>query len=58
MTEIKIPDDLAAALQAKAGVQGLTLEEWIRKLADAETSVTQDPGSLNSSEILRSSALS
>ena len=33
MTLIQIPDDQAAALQAKAAAQGLTLEAWLRSLA-------------------------
>ena len=34
MTVIEIPDEQAAVLKAKAAAQGLTLEAWIRKLAD------------------------
>ena len=33
MVTIQIPDDQAAALQAKASAQGLTLEAWLRRLA-------------------------
>jgi len=33
MTLIQIPDDQAAALQAKAAAQGISLEEWLRNLA-------------------------
>ena len=33
MTLIQIPDDEAAALEAKAAAQGLTLEAWLRNLA-------------------------
>jgi hypothetical protein len=33
MTVIEIPDDQAAALQAKAAAQGLTLESWLSELA-------------------------
>jgi antitoxin component of MazEF toxin-antitoxin module len=36
MTLIQIPDDQAAALQAKAAAQGLTLEAWLRNLAGLE----------------------
>lgn len=36
MTLIQIPDDQAAALQAKAAAQGLTLEAWLRSLAGLE----------------------
>jgi len=37
MTVIQIPDEQAAALKAKAAAEGLTLEEWLRKLAEPET---------------------
>lgn len=33
MALIQIPDDKAAALQAKAAAQGISLEEWLRNLA-------------------------
>jgi antitoxin ChpS len=36
MTLIQIPDDQAAALQAKAAAQGLTLEAWLKRLAGLE----------------------
>jgi hypothetical protein len=36
MTLIQIPDDQAAALQAKAAAQGLTLEAWLKNLAGLE----------------------
>jgi hypothetical protein len=35
MTVIELPDDLAAALKAKADAQHLELEDWFRTLADA-----------------------
>ncbi len=35
MTLIEIPDDQAAALKAKAAAQGLSLESWFKKLAEA-----------------------
>jgi uncharacterized protein (DUF433 family) len=34
MTRIEIPDEQAAALQAKAAVQGYTLDAWLKKLAE------------------------
>jgi uncharacterized protein (DUF433 family) len=34
MTLIELPDDQAAALKAKAAAQGLTLEVWLKKLAE------------------------
>ena len=37
MTVIELPDQQAAALQAKAAAQGLTLKAWLQKLADEET---------------------
>lgn len=33
MTVIEIPDDCAAALTNKAAEEGLSLEQWLRKLA-------------------------
>lgn len=37
MTVIQLPDEQAAALTAKAAAQGLTLADWLRKLATTET---------------------
>jgi hypothetical protein len=37
MTVIELPDDQAAALTAKAAAQGLTLAQWMQKLAIADT---------------------
>jgi plasmid stability protein len=34
MTLIELPDDLAAALKARAAAQHLKLEDWFRMLAD------------------------
>jgi plasmid stability protein len=41
MTTVRIdlPDAQAAALQAKAAAQGLSLEEWFRKIAGQEAPV-------------------
>lgn len=39
MTLIQIPDDQAAALEAKAAAQGLILEAWLRRLAGLEEPV-------------------
>lgn len=36
MTMIQLPDDQAAALSAKAAAQGLTLVDWLGKLAATE----------------------
>ena len=36
MTVIELPDQQAAALEAKAAAQGLTLAAWLTQLADAE----------------------
>lgn len=41
MTLIQILDDQAAALQAKATAQGLTLEAWLRNLAGLEEQRTR-----------------
>ena len=37
MTVIELPDQQAAALQAKAAALGLTLEAWLKQLADEVT---------------------
>ena len=37
MTVIQLPDQQVAALKAKAAAQGLTLEAWLKQLADEET---------------------
>ena len=34
MTTIELPDNLAAALKAKAALQGLTLTAWLGQLAE------------------------
>jgi hypothetical protein len=36
MTVIELPDEQAAALKAKANAAGLTLEAWLKQLADAD----------------------
>ncbi len=36
MTVIEIPDEQVAALKAKATAAGLTLETWLKQLAEAE----------------------
>jgi hypothetical protein len=36
MAMIQLPDEQAAALAAKAAAQGLTLEDWLGKLAATE----------------------
>jgi antitoxin component of MazEF toxin-antitoxin module len=41
MTMIQLPDEQAAALKAKAAAQGLTLEDWLEKLAATDTPVAQ-----------------
>ena len=39
MTIIELPDQQAAALKARAAAQGLTLEGWLKRLADEEMSL-------------------
>ena len=41
MTVIQLPDEQAVALAAKAAALGLTLEDWLRKLAVTETTAGQ-----------------
>jgi hypothetical protein len=38
---IEIPEERVAALKAKAAAQGLTLEDWLQKLADQGAEVEQ-----------------
>jgi hypothetical protein len=43
MTVIELPDDEAAALAAKASAQGLSLEDWFKKLAADEPLKSSQP---------------
>ena len=36
MTVIELPDQQAEALKAKAAAQGMTLEAWLKKLAEED----------------------
>jgi len=38
---VKLSDEQAAALQAKAAAHGLSLEEWLQKLAQEESAETR-----------------
>ncbi|HUE04014.1 MAG TPA: hypothetical protein VMR62_30970 [Bryobacteraceae bacterium] len=40
MTVIELSDEQAAALKAKADAEGLSLEDWLSKLASTETPAT------------------
>lgn len=48
---IELPDDQAAALNAKAEAEGLSLAEWMRKLADQAPSAIKPRRHL--SEVIR-----
>jgi hypothetical protein len=51
MTKIEIPDDIAPILEAKAATEGLTLTEWVQKLA---TKIRDgDQGGTNNATSLR-----
>ena len=41
MTVIHIPDEQAAVLTAKAAAQGLSLEAWLKKMANEEPTPEQ-----------------
>ncbi len=41
MTVIEIPDHQAAALKARAAAEGLTLEAWLKRLADEATTLVE-----------------
>ena len=43
MTLIEIPDEQATALKWKAAKQGLSLEAWLRKLAEVEAGIQPKP---------------
>jgi plasmid stability protein len=43
MTVIELPDQQAAALKARAAAQGLTLEAWLKHLAEAEDASSPAP---------------
>jgi len=40
---VKLSDEEATALQAKAAAEGLSVEEWIKKLAEQEPPVASRP---------------
>ena len=48
---IKLSDEQATALQAKAAAEGLSVEEWIQKLADPRPSASRPRRHI--SEIIR-----
>ncbi|MDX1983316.1 MAG: hypothetical protein SFV51_23800 [Bryobacteraceae bacterium] len=43
MTMIELPDEQVVALKAKAAAQGLSLEAWLRRLAEEEASPLKPP---------------
>jgi hypothetical protein len=43
MTVIEIPDEQAAALRQKAALQGLSLEDWLARLAEGDSSPPRQP---------------
>jgi plasmid stability protein len=43
MTVIEIPDDQAAALKARAAAEGLSLQAWIKKLAESGVAASDKP---------------
>ncbi|MBM3793158.1 MAG: hypothetical protein FJW31_03625 [Acidobacteria bacterium] len=44
MTLLQIPDDQAAALKARAAEQGLTLADWLKKLAGMDAMPSKSEG--------------
>jgi hypothetical protein len=52
---LKLSDEEAAALEAKAAADGLSLEEWIRKLAEPEPKATVERPLQTAAEIILSS---
>lgn len=53
MTVIRIPDDQAAALQARAAEQGLTLDAWLRRLAGLESAPGHEEGRYNLADLIK-----
>ena len=54
MTVIELSDEKAAALAAKAAAQGLTLQEWLEKLAEVGTAQLAPAGARRHiSEVIR-----
>jgi plasmid stability protein len=43
MTVIEIPDEQAAALRARAAEHGLSLEAWLRRLAEESSAALRKP---------------
>jgi hypothetical protein len=43
MTVIEIPDEQAAALRQKAALQGLSLEDWLARLAEGDATTPGQP---------------
>lgn len=43
MTTIELPDNQAAALKAKAALQGLSLKAWLGKLAEESADSPRKP---------------
>jgi hypothetical protein len=52
---LKLSDDEAMVLQAKAAAEGLSLEEWIRKLAQPELQTTVERPLQTAADIILSS---
>ena len=53
MTLIEIPDDQAAAWKARAEAEGLTLEAWLAKLANAQVAPRAANGRRHISDVIR-----
>lgn len=43
MTVIEIPDEQAAALRQKAALQGLSLKDWLARLAEEDSETPRKP---------------
>jgi hypothetical protein len=43
MTVIEIPDEQAAALRQKAALQGLSLKDWLARLAEDDSETPRKP---------------
>lgn len=52
MTLLQIPDEQAAALKARAAEQGLTLDDWLKKLAGMEVMSSKREGKYRLADLI------
>lgn len=52
MTLLQIPDEQAAALKARAAEQGLTLDDWLKKLAGMDVMPAKREGKYRLADLI------